>query len=121
MVRAVAAYKEARKLEEQYAKTKWDEFKGMIKVHGYPIKKDNGHEMFLSIEGESKADIEIFQITKNADVFAHIELWYYEFEKEKLTDKYYQNPTRRYSSLLDAISYINKIYDDIKLDKEFKN
>lgn len=118
MVRAAGAYEQARKIDQKYAKTKWTEFKEILNKYGYPIKKDNGNEIFLSIKGESKADIEIFQITKNGDVFVHIELWYYEFSNEKLTKKYYGSPMRRYSGLLEAISYINQIYTDIERDKK---
>ena len=106
--------------EKQIAEQKWNKLKEMIKLSGVAIKSIEGDTIFLDIEGEDKADIEMFLAHTSFGDFVHIQLWYYTFNSENMRNKHY-GKNHRYNDIPSAINYINSIYEDIKMDKRYNH
>lgn len=103
--------------EKQVAFDKWKKFKALIMESDIEIKSVSENEILLYIENVKKSDIEIFPVHGVGSEFVHIQLWYYEFNLQEIENKHnYHN--HRFSSIPEAIAYINSIYRDIKIDKK---
>lgn len=117
MVRHAKTLDKAIRLEKQIAKTKWEHFVELLKSGGYPIKRDNGNSLLLSIDGEQHADIEVYFTGNNGQDFVSINLWYFEFVNPELEVKYMHEPQSLYGNIADAISYINELYKVISAER----
>ncbi|MEB7657623.1 hypothetical protein NGB24_07120 [Mammaliicoccus vitulinus] len=102
--------------EKQIAKQKWDKFKELIQQSGVAIKSIEEDTILLKIEGEERADIEMFSVHTAFGDFVHIQLWYYYFNSESINEKH-RRKSNRYNDIPSAFAYINSIYEDIKMDK----
>lgn len=105
---------EAIRLKTRSNKIEWNDFVYLLKSGDYSIKEDNGDSLVLSIEGEPYAEIEVSYSSKTMLHFISIQLLNYHFIEPDLADEYELEPTTLYSNLVDAISYINGIYEAIR-------
>ena len=117
MVRYEGTLGKAIRFENQNARTKWEYFVHLLKIGGYPIKLENDNSLLLSIEGEQHADIEVYFAGKNGVDFVSIHLWHYQFDNPEVEVKYVREPVTSYGNLADAITYINKLYRLISVER----
>lgn len=117
MVRYAGTLDKAFRLERQIAKSKWEHFVELLKSGGYPIKLENDNSLLLSIDGDPYADIEVFYAGDNGQDFVSIHLWHYQFDNPEVEVKYIREPVTLYGNLVDAISYINKLYRLISVER----
>lgn len=106
--------------ENKISKDKWLKLQEIIRVSGVDIKIDRDNEMFLSIEGEERADIELFPLKNQYNgEFVHVQLWYYTFFNERLNNKYLET-NHSFSGIPATLEFINSLYRDVKFDKKYK-
>lgn len=106
--------------EKKITKEKWGRLKEIIRESGLPIKNDSKDEMFIKIEGETKADIELYPTSLLNGGFVVIHLWYYDFQNETLARKY-KSRKNELSGIPEALERINSILWDIQRDKQYQN
>lgn len=103
------------KAEKKYTAGRWKDLKSILRTSGLDVAI-YPDEMFVKIEGDDKADIELFPTPTGEDEgFVFINLWYYEFNSKTLEVKD-RKRKQRYSTIPDALMGIHSILEDVQLD-----
>ena len=106
--------------EEKLAESKWNKFRELLSESKLNVVITSGSTLYIKIEGEDKADIEIFESSDTNGRFVHIELWYYDFIKPEFTDYHRKRGGNDFKAVGQALNYIYTIIEDIQRDRKMR-
>lgn len=115
MVKYAAAIDKSIQLEKKHGKQKWEDLKKILKQNGYPVQFEDKNNLNLKLDNDNFIEL-FFLKNTNPGKFVHIQLWGHKFNVDQLNKKHYERPTNQHATLNSAVSYINAIYQDIKLE-----
>ena len=114
-----STFNKAHTFEKKAALEKWNKFVELLESSTLTTKNksESGKEIYIVIEGEDKADIELYFNPTINGYFAHVELWYYQFKLISMNNKH-NKETHNFKSIHQAFRYINELLEDIKWDRK---